>query len=124
MTTVDAFCAVHGIDKIDLLKIDTEGYDLVVLEGARELLRSGRARFILVEAVLIVVDLHSRFVCARDFVRVLAEHGYEAFGIYDQMPHLDGRRSLGYFNLLFAHASEFEGRTWQEKAAASIEGGA
>jgi FkbM family methyltransferase len=38
ITTVDKFCAERGIDRINLMKIDAEGYDLSVLEGARELL--------------------------------------------------------------------------------------
>lgn len=38
LTTVDAYCASHGISHIDLLKIDAEGYDLLVLRGALHLL--------------------------------------------------------------------------------------
>jgi FkbM family methyltransferase len=38
VTTIDKFCTEHGIDHINLIKIDAEGYDLSVLEGARELL--------------------------------------------------------------------------------------
>lgn len=41
LTTVDAHCAAHGIDRIHLLKIDTEGHDLHVLQGARGMLERG-----------------------------------------------------------------------------------
>jgi FkbM family methyltransferase len=44
--TIDDFCAEQAIAEIDLLKIDTEGYDLQVLEGARSLLTRGRVRFV------------------------------------------------------------------------------
>jgi FkbM family methyltransferase len=37
-TTIDAYTLIHGIDHIDLLKIDVEGYDLHVLEGAQRML--------------------------------------------------------------------------------------
>ncbi|WP_108893072.1 FkbM family methyltransferase [Palleronia abyssalis] len=37
-TTIDAFCAEHGIDRIDFIKIDAEGHDYSVLEGASKLL--------------------------------------------------------------------------------------
>jgi FkbM family methyltransferase len=34
VTTVDSYCAERGIDRIDLLKIDTQGYEFEVLRGA------------------------------------------------------------------------------------------
>ena len=42
--TVDAYCAERGIPSIDLLKIDTQGYDLEVLRGAERMVADGRAR--------------------------------------------------------------------------------
>ncbi len=36
--TVDRFCQAHSIDHIDFLKIDTEGCDLSVVEGAKEMI--------------------------------------------------------------------------------------
>jgi FkbM family methyltransferase len=36
--TLDEYCAERGIDKINLLKVDVEGFDLNVLEGAPGLL--------------------------------------------------------------------------------------
>jgi len=41
LTTLDNFCRAEGL-KPDLVKIDTEGNELAVLEGARETLRSCR----------------------------------------------------------------------------------
>jgi hypothetical protein len=40
-TTVDAYVTRHGIGRIDLLKVDTEGHDMSVLHGARECLGAG-----------------------------------------------------------------------------------
>lgn len=40
--TLDRFAAQEGIDYVDFLKIDTEGNDLAVLQGAESLLREGR----------------------------------------------------------------------------------
>jgi len=36
--TVDEFCRARGIDRVDLIKIDTDGHELSVLLGARETL--------------------------------------------------------------------------------------
>ncbi len=41
-TTVAAYAEAHGIDAIDLLKIDVEGFDLFALRGALPLFEAGR----------------------------------------------------------------------------------
>jgi FkbM family methyltransferase len=41
-TTLDAFVAEHGVQKIDAMKIDVEGAEVRVLAGARETLRRFR----------------------------------------------------------------------------------
>jgi len=46
VTTVDMFCKKNNIQKIDLLKMDVEGYELKVLHGAREMLQKGAIRCI------------------------------------------------------------------------------
>lgn len=38
LDTIDDFCTTHGIAHIDFLKIDVEGRELAVLEGARKML--------------------------------------------------------------------------------------
>lgn len=40
--TIDSFCTFHEIDRINFLKIDTEGAELKVLQGALGLLKAGR----------------------------------------------------------------------------------
>ena len=47
--TLDAFCEKRGVDRIDVLKIDTEGHDLAVLRGAKRMLAEGRVQFIYIE---------------------------------------------------------------------------
>jgi FkbM family methyltransferase len=48
-TTLDSFCSLYSIQTIDVLKVDTEGCDLLVLQGAQQLLSAGRVRFVYVE---------------------------------------------------------------------------
>jgi FkbM family methyltransferase len=47
--TVDDFCRNHRIDRIDLLKTDTEGHDLEVFRGATSILAAGTVRFVYAE---------------------------------------------------------------------------
>ena len=42
VSTLDAECEREGMERVDLLKIDAEGYDLNVLKGARKLLEGQR----------------------------------------------------------------------------------
>lgn len=48
-TTLDAYCAAKGIDAVDVLKIDTEGFDASVLDGARTLLQRHAIKFVELE---------------------------------------------------------------------------
>lgn len=93
ITTVDAFCAEHRIERIDFMKIDTEGHDLEVLKGATAMLAAGRIAAVQVEAGLNPENmLHIPFETLKAF---LEDHGYRLFGLYDQVaewptkqPHL------------------------------------
>lgn len=49
VTTLDAYCDVHGIADIALLKVDVEGRELDVLEGASHRLTNGQIRSVLFE---------------------------------------------------------------------------
>ncbi len=46
LRTLDGFCTEEGIRQIHFLKLDVEGHELKVLEGAKELLKTGRIHFI------------------------------------------------------------------------------
>ncbi|MDX2189096.1 MAG: FkbM family methyltransferase [Bacteroidota bacterium] len=46
ITTIDDFCTANNIQKIDLLKIDTEGFEYNVLLGATEMLNQNKIKFI------------------------------------------------------------------------------
>lgn len=73
VTTVDAFCARHGLEEITLCKTDVEGHDLEVLLGASELLASQRIG-------IWQFEYNWRWVMARRFLRDAFEiadaHGY------------------------------------------------
>ena len=80
--TVDRYCSTHGIDRIDFLKIDVEGFEDDVLQGATSMLKDHRIGFALFElrhSILASVDKH-----AKDIFTPLIENGYSIFT-------LDGR---------------------------------
>jgi FkbM family methyltransferase len=47
--TIDEFCVANGIASIDVLKIDTEGYELSVIKGARQKLARREIKFVYAE---------------------------------------------------------------------------
>jgi FkbM family methyltransferase len=49
VTTIDNYCDQCKIDKIDILKSDTQGFELEVLKGAETLFESHRVHFVLLE---------------------------------------------------------------------------
>src|SRR5262249_42479094 len=77
----DDFCADHGIERINILKTDTEGYDLHVLKGAERQLVHGKIDFIYVEVGFNKDDVaHSWFCGILDY---LSSMGYQLFCFYE-----------------------------------------
>ena len=73
LRTGDAFCAEHGIQKIDLLKIDVEGAESFVLRGFEKMLAGGRISMIQFEYEKL--NTVSKFLL-KDFYALLEGHGY------------------------------------------------
>ncbi len=44
--TIDNFCKNNGVNKINMLKVDVEGHDFFVLEGAKEMIEQQQIDFI------------------------------------------------------------------------------
>lgn len=51
LDTVDDYCERNGIQRIDILKSDTQGYDLEVLRGATRMLRDENVRLVYLEVI-------------------------------------------------------------------------
>ncbi|HTM78047.1 MAG TPA: FkbM family methyltransferase [Devosia sp.] len=95
-TTLDAFAAAHDIDQIAFIKVDTEGFDINVLRGARGLLAAGRIAAIQFE--FIPTNIATR-VTIRDFFELL--EGYDLFrlcvsGRLWPLPHYNVKRCEVY----------------------------
>lgn len=73
IVTGDTYCARHGIERIDLLKIDVEGADHLVLAGFERMLRAQTVRVVQFEYGYTHGD--AKFLM-RDFYALFARHGY------------------------------------------------
>jgi FkbM family methyltransferase len=98
--TITNFCKSNNIDRIDVLKIDTEGYDLKVLKGAIELLKNNKISIIQVEASM---NHENTFhVYFAEFIDFLSNFNFEIFAIHDQILDFKAKKSkLRRINLSF-----------------------
>ena len=75
---LDTFCSRHGIEKIDVLKIDTQGYERLILDGAGDMLYPEKIRGLFLE--MLFVSLYQNQTWPHEILGLLHERGYRLFG--------------------------------------------
>jgi FkbM family methyltransferase len=80
VVTLDDYCARHGVDFIDILKCDTQGYELEVFRGAERLLTEGRIRLVYFEVTF--NDLYQGLPSLDELWRFLSDRGYRLVSFY------------------------------------------
>ena len=83
--TLDDFCRDNQVGRVDILKVDTQGFDLQVLKGAEGLLRTRRIQIVLLEVNFIpMYQSQARFSEIHEY---LSAHGYRFVDFYTQVYH-------------------------------------
>ncbi len=111
--TLDSFAAQRGINAVDFVKIDVEGYDLHVLEGATRLLTEERVAMFMFEYNAPWIDSR-RFL--REAVDFLADKPYDLFRLFNgflapfEYSHTAERHDLGcnYVGVSTKHLARFD----------------
>jgi len=96
--TLDNYCNEKKITKIDLLKIDTEGYEINVLEGAKQMLSSANISMIYCEIGFLKGN--NRNTNFGDLTEWLETKGYHFFGMYQLV---SSNSKIEFGNALFVH---------------------
>lgn len=100
---LDDVCHQFSVGQIAFLKIDVEGFELEVLRGAMEMLKSGKIQNIIAE---VTFNKYSEQHVQFDDVRVMLEpFGFIFGGYYDPAYRPESGR-LSFTNALFALSSE------------------
>lgn len=73
--TIDAYCETHALDRVDIIKLDLQGYDYKALLGAKNTLRS--AHVVLIEVLF--VEIYKGCNLFPDVLRLMGEGGYTLF---------------------------------------------
>ncbi len=74
--TIDSFCAIHEISQIDYLKIDTEGGELRILQGAASMLMNHRIIALQFEYGGTYPNAH---ITLKEVIQFLTQAGYAIF---------------------------------------------
>lgn len=81
IATIDNFCQENAISAIDLLKTDTEGFDLKVLQGAGRMFKDGKIGAVYSEVTFLESDqTHTQFF---DILAFLRPYNFVLYGIYE-----------------------------------------
>ena len=97
--TLDSFCEQENIRHIDVLKTDTEGFDVDVLKGGKDLLERHGVDFIISESAFHPSDdQHTLF---RSLNNYLQEAGYRVAGFYEIARERE-RPAVSYCNVCYA----------------------
>ena len=97
VATLDGFCAERGIDRVDLLKMDIQGYELRALRGARGLLDRRAVRIVYSEVLF--GRLYEGQAFYHDIAAHLGSFGYQLYGLYHLIRGHNG--VLGWGDAMF-----------------------
>jgi FkbM family methyltransferase len=106
--TADSFCAAGGIAKVHLLKVDAEGHDFRVLDGAKGVL--GKTELVLVEAAVCCPSMENT---VKTVVDRMHDEGYSLVGIVDLNEfHVPGKSLNGILWLVDLAFCRTNGDLW------------
>lgn len=92
--TIDNFCKEQKIERLDILKMDIQGAELLALKGATNLLEQQRIDIIYTE-VFFADGQYLNQTVFHNLVSFLRQYNYELYGIYDLHRLSNGGLSYG-----------------------------
>jgi FkbM family methyltransferase len=87
-TTIDSYCQQYNIKSIDILKIDVQGNELKVLQGAKRMLKETRVKVIFTE--ISIAPNYEAQSEIDEVIKLLRENEYKIFNFF-KMKHKEGK---------------------------------
>ncbi len=97
--TLDEFCSENEISRIDLVKIDTQGFELEILRGGQHVITPARTNMIHIEVLF--VELYKNQVFFDEVYRELLGRGFRFVGLYNRFYKPEAPHYLLWCDALF-----------------------
>jgi len=110
--TIDAFCRDENIEQIDILKSDTQGYDLEVFKGAEETIRNNKIGLIYFEVIF--SDMYENLPSFSEIYEFLTSRGFLLVSFYGFRYQ---EKLASWADALFVSQAYLEARRQQSAAA-------
>ena len=88
VNTIDKYCEDRSINKIDILKIDVQGGEIRVLNGASRMLGQKNIKLIFTE--ISIAPSYKNQSEIDEIISLLRAHGYRIFNFF-KMKHIEGK---------------------------------
>lgn len=102
VVSVDSFLTQHGISKVDLLKVDTQGWDHEVLLGASQSLKNGTIKVVMIE--MNFVELYRDQVSPMKIIETLQQSHFRLVDLYEKARKADS--TVSWCTALFFRCSD------------------
>lgn len=100
VTTGDMFCNDNDIDNIDFLKIDTEGYEIEVLNGFNNMIKNNKIKAIYCECGFSPNNERNTFI--NNLITFAYKNGFRFYGLYEVS------FTSNYGNILFVNDNIYD----------------
>lgn len=97
--TIDDFCIEKRIHSIDLVKIDTQGFEIPILEGASTMISSEKTKLIAIEVLF--VELYTKQGYFHEVYEILRNRGFKLVGFYNRFYKTQNPHFLLWCDALF-----------------------
>jgi FkbM family methyltransferase len=103
--TLDDYFLNNNIDKIDLLKIDTQGYEDKVLQGGINTLKQNKIKAVVTE--LMFDNVYDKYLTFSDIEKFLLPNNFRMVGIYLSSNSLFGNLTF-FADILYLNKSYYD----------------